>query len=346
MTKISRKKPDVKKIKFEETHCFLCGPDVPIEKLFRAPDRLSGIPGCFSLVRCKKCGLVFQNPRPKEECARYLYPDTLGYFQPRDSQLLSLFKPTIENIILINYYGYRNLGKPNIIYKILTLPLYLAIYRPLSIPKYVENGTLLEIGCSHGSKLQWMKQIGWKTFGVEPNKNAVGYARKKRGLNVRLGTIESVNFKANSFDVIILDMVMEHLYHPEIAISKVAKWLKKDGQLIFSIPYFEGLEFKSFGKYCYALHLPHHMYFYNKNSIRQLLKRNFSSPKFVFQWFSQDIIASAKYERAENNHPRLFSKIIAKNPLKIVFIVRIMLFFYSLFKPTSRVTVSSKKVAE
>ena len=40
--------------------------------------------------------------------------------------------------------------------------------------------------------------------------------------------------------------------------------IKPSGQLIFSIPYFEGLEYKWFKEYTYSLHLPNHITFLNK----------------------------------------------------------------------------------
>lgn len=327
----------------EKVDCPVCGPKSKKIKLFSAPDRMNHLPGSFNLYQCQECRTVFQNPRLKEKYVKYFYPDTLGYFQPKNPKLPP-FSRNLEKTTFINYYGYKNLGKHNIFYKLLALPMYLLFYRSTSIPKYVKNGTLLDIGCSHGYNLQRMQRIGWKTFGTEPNKNAANYAREKRGLNVKCETIEMANFKENSFDVIILDMVIEHLYHPADAIKKITQWLKKDGQLIFSLPYFEGLEFRIFGKYCYSLHLPNHTYFYNKNSIRQLLKKDFSAPKFVFQWYSRDITVSAQIKCKENYHPGLLSKIIASDPLKITFVIRIMLFFYSFFKPTSRVTIFARKI--
>lgn len=41
-----------------------------------------------------------------------------------------------------------------------------------------------------------------------------------------------------------MSMVLEHLYYPFESLENITYWLKPGGQLIFSIPYFEGFEFR------------------------------------------------------------------------------------------------------
>lgn len=99
-------------IEFEETDCPFCKDKTEKEVLFTVPDRISKLPGRFNLVRCKNCGLVFQNPRPKEEYIKYYYPDEAGYFQPpRKKQ--NKYLQWIGKNIRINFYNYYNLGKRN-----------------------------------------------------------------------------------------------------------------------------------------------------------------------------------------------------------------------------------------
>ena len=60
----------------------------------------------------------------------------------------------------------------------------------------------LDIGCATGMLLNYVKNAGWHTKGVELCKQSVEYARKKFKLDVFNGTIEEANFPANYFDVI------------------------------------------------------------------------------------------------------------------------------------------------
>jgi SAM-dependent methyltransferase len=331
---------DFKLIELEDTECIICHSKENLQKLFSAPDRLNNLPGIFHLVRCEKCGLVFQNPRPKEECIHYYYPESMDYFNPKEPtrSKLAIY---IEKIVLINFYKYRNLGGGNIFQKILSYPFFIYIYKHQSIPQYKNGGKLLEIGCANGIRLKKMKDIGWKVKGIEPSKKASESARSERNIDVETGSIFDFSFPENSFDVIILDMVLEHLYSPDIAIKKISRWLKPNGQLIFSIPYFEGFEYVFFKKYSYGLHLPNHITFFNKNSLFHLLNNDFKKIQIVFQHFDRDIVASSSYKYKATN--KQIYALISKNKLVRLAVIKPFVFLLSLLQKSSRITVFARK---
>ncbi len=47
----------------ERVACDLCGSETSSPAL-SGPDRVSWLAGEFTLVRCRDCGLLYQNPRP------------------------------------------------------------------------------------------------------------------------------------------------------------------------------------------------------------------------------------------------------------------------------------------
>lgn len=318
--------------------CLLCKSSANQKKLFSSKDLLTKLPGTFNLFQCKKCGLVFQNPRPKRRFIHLYYPDSLGYFTVQ-SKKSSIFR-NIEIEVLVNYYGYSMLGKKNVLKMIVYFPFYFYLYRSQSIPKYRENGKLLDIGCSNGIKLEGLKGFGWETKGIEPNENAAKLAISK-GLDVKIGSIQDIEFPKKYFDVIILDMVLEHLYNPDEALKKISSWLKKDGQLIFSIPYFEGIEFRIFKEYSYGLQLPTHMTFFNKKNIQSLLERDFSKIEYRFQHFDRDVVASAQYKYDATKN--ILYRFIANNKPFRFLIIKPLIFIFSLLRKTSRVTVFAIK---
>jgi len=136
-------------------------------------------------------------------------------------------------------------------------------------------------------------------------------------------------------------MALEHLYCPDRAISKITKWLKPGGQLLFSIPYFEGFEFRVFKSYAYGLHLPNHLYFFNKSHIRGLLGSSYRKIRFVFHRFDRDIVASSHYRYQSVGSPLL--KLVAYSRPVRYLIVKPFVFFLSLFGWSSRVTVFAIK---
>jgi 2-polyprenyl-3-methyl-5-hydroxy-6-metoxy-1,4-benzoquinol methylase len=328
---------DYNKVQFENVDCPFCKANTEKEVLFKVPDRSGKSPGLFILVRCKNCGLAFQDPRPKEKFIQYYYPE---FWYQNKEFLVPFWQQKIKKHILINYYGYTNLGQKNIFLKIILSPFYSYLYRYRSIPKYKENGKVLEIGCATGILLKELENLGWKVYGIEVNKKAAQIAKRKRRLNVRCGSIFDFDFKEGSFDVIILEMVIAHLYNPLLAIEKIARWLKADGQLIFSTPYLDGLEYRIFKEHSWGLHLPVHIFYFNKKTLYFLLKDHFKSIRIVFHHYDRDVIASAQFKyRATKN---FLYKIIGYSRV-FRWLIRFFLYFLAIFGKTSRITVFAVK---
>lgn len=334
-----------KTVQFEKLErCPYCSSG-QISFLFKAPDRLTKFPGEFSLARCQACGLVFQNPRVKESDIGFFYTSDMGYFQlPSSKQtkktLLAKAKAFLVKQALINHFGY-GVKKRCPFYFFLTLPLKRVSYIK-GFPVFKKQGELLEIGCSNGDFLEQLKNLGWKVRGVEMSKDTAEYARKERGLDVMAARIEDCQFRQGQFDVIIMRMVLEHLYHPFDVLQKLTLWLKPQGQLIFSIPYFNGFEFRWFKKYSYGLQLPTHITFFNKRVLGDCLKaQGYKKVKFYHQFFDRDVVASAHYKYQETKGP--LYKLIAYNKLLRCLVIRPLVFFASLLHKTSRVTVYAEK---
>lgn len=309
--------------------------------LFKSLDRYSNNPGEFFVSRCRDCKLVFQNPRIKEEFIGQFYSDSLGYYQPVKNNKETKIKKWLHKKILTNHFNY-DLEKKSIFYKILTYPFFRFEKERTLSPKYILNGSLLEIGSSYGERLINLKSLGWTNLtGVEMNNSAAEYAQG-RGLDVRSARIEDLEFEESSFDVVILSMVLEHLYEPFNKLKLITKWLKPGGQLIFSIPYFDSLPFKIFKQYSYPLHLPHHITFFNKKILKDFLASlGYSKIKFYFQYNLRDIKASASYKY--NDTGKYIYKFISQNKVFLKFILKPLLFIFSLFFKTSRVSVYATK---
>ena len=80
---------------------------------------------------------------------------------------------------------------------------------------YRKNNRFLEIGCSAGGFLARVKAAGWLEHGVEPDPGSGAYSRDKLGLNVHIGTLETAQYEADTFDVIYSNAVIEHIATPQ-----------------------------------------------------------------------------------------------------------------------------------
>lgn len=327
-------------IDFEKLiQCPYCGSD-KLFFLFTAKDRLADLPGEFSICRCGGCGLVFQNPRVKKESISYFYSKNIGYLNPRLAKKRnSGFKNFLKNQALINHFSYK--GKKSFIYFLLSSPVVLFL-KIKSWPYFKKDGKILEIGCADGSFLEELQEMGWWTKGVEPSETAAEFARVSRHLDIDKKPIEEASFPGSEFDAIIANMVFEHLYNPFETIKKVSGWLKPKGELIFSIPYFYGLEFSIFKSFAYGLQLPTHMFFFNKKIIKKFLKESgFLRIKFYHQFFDRDMVASSQYKYQETG--KMFYKILGYNKFARFFIIKPLVFLLALLGKTSRITIRAIK---
>ncbi len=326
---------------FENVDCLFCGSDCPKSRILEAKDLLHKMPGTFSLTRCTGCRLVFLDPRPIESAIHAFYPDSAGYYQPpADEEGGGGLKRKLSDLIFANYFGYQNLAHSSFILKAALFPLYVLMFRDLSIPKYKKDGRLLEIGCSHGFKLQKDRRRGWNVTGVEFNAKAAQWGREHYQLDIRSGSIFEQDFEAESFDAIRMDMVLEHIHQPDELIKRVTRWLKPGGELLFSIPYFEGLEFSLFRKFCYGLQLPTHLYFFNRTHLKRLLG-GYQGLEFRFHRVARDFTTS--FALMNREHPSRLSAFLAKNRAMTWLVFKPAVTLLAWIGKSSRVTVRAVK---
>lgn len=100
--------------------------------------------------------------------------------------------------------------------------------------------SILEIGCACGSTLLKLKNLykDSKLYGIDIDKSSIEIAKNIEGAFVKSADVESddVIFEDEQFDLIIALDVLEHLKDPWQLMQKFKKSLKKDGQIIISIP--------------------------------------------------------------------------------------------------------------
>jgi 2-polyprenyl-3-methyl-5-hydroxy-6-metoxy-1,4-benzoquinol methylase len=115
-----------------------------------------------------------------------------------------------------------------------------ALLRSLGLP--TRGGLrLLDVGCGIGSFLLGPQQEGWRVAGIELNAGAATWAREKRSLDVYIGSIEErTSFPSESFDVVTMFGVIEHLAHPTDAVKECCRILRRGGILVLQTPTEDG----------------------------------------------------------------------------------------------------------
>lgn len=201
----------------------------------------------FDVEKCNQCGLLFTNPIPKpEEIGKY-YASEKYYSHPQKT-----FSPLGS---LYNFIKYLNLrSKYNIIAQ--TFP----------------TGTLLDIGCGSGDFLKFAKKQGWNVSGIEPNSSARKFASQQTGENILLPE-QSHLLVENSFDVITMWHVLEHVLDLHTQLSTIKNLAKQNASIIIALPNHDSFDGNKYKKHWAAWDVPRHLYHFNKKSVQQLFSK-------------------------------------------------------------------------
>ncbi len=104
-------------------------------------------------------------------------------------------------------------------------------------------GRFLDVGCGNGRLLWVAKQAGWQVKGLELSAEMARYAAGIVGCEVVGDDFLAVDPSPEdreSFDVVSLRHVLEHLPYPLLAMEKISGLLKPGGHLLIEIPNIEG----------------------------------------------------------------------------------------------------------
>jgi len=218
----------------------------------------------FDYHQCQSCDLIFQFPLPSPQEISAFYPNEYDIYE--ETSRLKKISP-FKKALLKNIFGYTHLNT-TLVHALFAKCFSLFNHKHFEIP-FIENGTLLDIGCGNGRFLHGMQQLGWKIKGVEFNAHAVSVCRKS-GLDVHHGDLLSTQFQDNSFDVINLSHVIEHVPDPKAIFVEVARILKPDGLFIVKTPNSEALGRALFNTNWFANEVPRHLYLFSQKNLSQM----------------------------------------------------------------------------
>lgn len=203
----------------------------------------------FNLKECAGCGLIITENAPgKNEIGKYYKSE--NYISHSDTHQQSLFSTL--------YKSARNImlkKKFNIIHR----------HKPFA-------GKLLDLGCGTGYFIHYMSEKKWDCLGVEQDKDAKEFAIKNFGANVLCPDNFLNNSENETFDVITLWHVLEHLHDFHEYIKKIYQNLKKDGILILALPNPDSFDANYFREFWAAWDVPRHLWHFKKDTLIQLLK--------------------------------------------------------------------------
>ena len=194
--------------RFEYVSCNLCGSD-QTEPYHR--ERLRYFDDVFdiSIVRCRRCGLVYTNPRIVDANDLYVHggvgePDAIEHHARAKANVFAKAIDQIEHYCPTRHDSHQT--------------------------------RLLDIGCGTGHFLAAAQRRGFSVSGIEPAPLSAAYARGCFGVNVIESDVLETEFDHATFDVITAWDVIEHVPDPRAVIRHCTQWLKPGGIMALRFP--------------------------------------------------------------------------------------------------------------
>lgn len=132
-----------------------------------------------------------------------------------------------------------------------------------------QKGKILDIGAGTGDFLLTAKNDGWETVGVEPSDRAKNIAKQKG-----ISFVDEISvLENNSFDVITMWHVLEHVPNLELQIQELKRLLKPTGTLIVAVPNFKSYDAKYYNEFWAAYDVPIHFWHFSKKAIKLLFEK-------------------------------------------------------------------------
>lgn len=155
----------------------------------------------------------------------------------------------------------------------------------------LEPGRVLDIGCGPGWLLSAMDER-WDKHGVELSAAAAKHAVQYGDISV--GPFEAAKYEPDSFDLVTMYHVIEHLPDPVDALRRAHELLRDGGRLVLGTPDFDSGCARRFGNQYRMLHDPTHISLFSNDSMHRCLRDvgfqidRVDYPYFETQWFDRE----------------------------------------------------------
>lgn len=213
----------------------------------------------YRLVECASCGLAYiDNPPTAEALARH-YSAAAGYHD-------ALRDPTSRAYAEMAAVATQHL-------KVVT--------------RSATHGRLLDVGCSTGLFLDQARAAGFDVRGVEFSAASADFARERFGVEVATGALADVALARESFDIVTMFDVIEHVPDPSADMRTAYNLLKPGGLFVVSTPDIDGLFPRASLLVARLIdHWPHaeppsHLFQFSKKTLAAMLRKTGFEPGAV-----------------------------------------------------------------
>jgi len=243
--------------------CRICGS--PGRLLYAGlKDRLFSTPGLWQLKQCPKveCGLVWPDPVALEEDLGLAYQTYYTHVEPTGAVA------KLKQAVLSRGYRFA-ISIPAVLTGLQKqrrefLRMFLGDLKP---------GRLFDAGCGDGQFLHLMAQEGWQGTGIDFDAAAIEAGRKKFGLDLAVGDLQTAEIKEGEYDAVTMSHVIEHVPEPVACLDKCRRLLRPGGRLVVSTPNIRSLGHQRFKECWRGLEPPRHLQIFAPNLLGECARR-------------------------------------------------------------------------
>ncbi len=161
-------------------------------------------------VLCRRCGLVWTNPRPSAA-------DIDRYYEAE---------------YRADYSGQSMPARRKVLRGLLGARERLEGLRPLLRP----GAAVLDVGCGAGELVYLLLREDVSASGIEPGAEYAGFARAALGVPVQTATVNTATVAPGSQDLVTMFHCLEHVGDPKAVLRSVRGWLKQGGAAVVEVP--------------------------------------------------------------------------------------------------------------
>lgn len=202
----------------------------------------------FEILVCEDCGLLYTTPKPTDEKIGDYYKSEAYYSHHENKKgFIPRVYEAVKSVNLKHKIAIATQGK--------------------------EPGRLLDIGCGVGDFLHFAEQNGWQCTGAEPSEDAASIAKKRIKAEIMLPK-DLEKLPDESFDVITMWHVLEHVSDLQWQVNQLNRLLKKGGRLVIALPNFRSYDAQYYKDKWAAYDVPRHLNHFSQNSIAKIFNIN------------------------------------------------------------------------
>ncbi len=196
------------------------------------------------IVKCGQCGLLYTDCRWNDKGIALYYQD--GYFTGQVPGAYKDYNAELDEKLIDFNYKYKTLKR------------------------FIDNGSLLDIGCATGVSLISANELDFKPEGLEFSQWAV--EQNTTDFPIFNQDLLSLN-EIHQYDAVSMWDVIEHFIDPNTAFKKLNEIIKPGGMLAFTYPDASSFMAKLLGKYWMVLIPEEHYFFYPSRLLEEWLGR-------------------------------------------------------------------------